>query len=194
MQAMLIADDLTGACDAGAQFAGRGPVPVFVAPSSPGSEWNIAVVDTETRSLPPDDASNRIRAAVTQLGGRLSGRLLFKKIDSTLRGPVTAELEALLDASGRRAALVCPALPGQHRTVVGGVLLVNAAPVHESPIGKDPSFSGSTSNLVEIMGRGAKRPVRHMALDLVRGDHDALARTLCDARDEIFVADASTDD
>jgi len=194
MQAMLIADDLTGACDAGAQFAGRGPVPVFVAPASPGSEWNIAVVDTESRDLAPEEASGRIRAAVTQVGGRLAGRLLFKKIDSTLRGPVTAELEAMLDASGRRAALVCPALPGQHRTVVDGVLLVNGAPVHASPIGKDPAFFGSTSNLAEIIGRGAKRPVRHVALDRVRGDHDGLVRALCEARDEIFVADASTDD
>src|SRR5262245_37679791 len=187
MQAMLIADDLTGACDAGAQFAGRGPVPVFVAPSSPGSEWNIAVVDTESRSLSPDDASNRIRAAVMQLAGRLAGRLLFKKIDSTLRGPVTAELEALLDASGRRAALICPAFPGQHRTVVDSVLFVNADPVHESPIGKDPAFSASTSNLVEIIGRRAKRPVRRVTLDVVRGDPGGLARALCEARDEIFV-------
>jgi D-threonate/D-erythronate kinase len=194
MQAMLIADDLTGACDAGAQFAGRGPVPVFVAPSSPGSEWTIAVVDTESRSLSPEDASDRIRAAVTRLGGRLATGLLFKKIDSTLRGPVTAELEALLDASGRRAALVCPAFPGQHRTVVDGMLLVKGAPVHESPIGKDPAFPGGTSDVVEIVGRRANRPVRRVALARVRGDHGNLARALCDARDEILVADASTDD
>jgi uncharacterized protein YgbK (DUF1537 family) len=194
MQAMLIADDLTGACDAGAQFAGRGPIPVFVAPSSPGSEWNIAVVDTESRSLSADDASERILAAVTRLGEGFASRLLFKKIDSTLRGPVAAELEALLDASGRRAALVCPAFPGQHRTVVNGILLVNGGPIHESPIGKDPAFSGGTSDVVEIVSRGAKRSVRHVPLAHVRGDQNGLARALCDARDEILVADASTDD
>ena len=194
MQALLIADDLTGACDAGAQFAGRGPVPVFVAPSSPGPEWDIAVVDTESRNLSPDDASDRIRAAVTRLGERLAGKLLFKKIDSTLRGPVAAELDALLDASGRRAALVCPAFPGQHRTVVDGNLLVNGAPVHESPVGKDPAFAGGTSDVVEIVGRGAKRPVRRLPLARVRGDQDDLAHVLSNARDEILVADASKDD
>jgi len=194
MQAMLIADDLTGACDAGAQFAGRGPVPVFIIPSAPGSDWNIAVVDTESRSLSPDDAADRVRAAVTQLGERLGSRLLFKKIDSTFRGPVAAELEAMLDASGRRAALVCPAFPGQHRTVVDGVLLVDGAPVHASPIGMDPAFHGSTSNVVEIVGRGVRRPVRRVPLARVRGDHDSLALALCGARDEILVADASTDD
>src|SRR5690349_10534919 len=138
MQAMLIADDLTGACDAGAQFAGRGPVPVFVAPASPESEWQVAVVDTESRGLAPDDAADLVRGAAKRVEGQLSGRLLFKKIDSTLRGPIAAELDALLDASGRRTALVCPAFPGQHRIVVNGILLVNGARAHESPIGKDP--------------------------------------------------------
>ena len=193
MQAMLIADDLTGACDAGAQFAGRGPVPVFVAPASPGPEWNIAVVDTESRSVAPDDAADIVRAAVQRVGERLAERLLFKKIDSTLRGPVVAELEALLDASGRRAALVCPAFPGQHRMVVDGILLVNGAPAHESPIGKDPAYPGPTSDVVEIVRRGATRPVSLLPLARVRGDRDDLARVLRDARDEILVADASTD-
>src|SRR5262249_16977390 len=122
MRTMLIADDLTGACDAGATFAGRGPVPVFIAPALPGAEWSVAFVDTESRGLSPADASNLVRATVNRVG-ELAGSLLFKKIDSTLRGPVGAELDALLDTSGRRMALVCPAFPGQRRTVVDGTLL-----------------------------------------------------------------------
>src|SRR5882724_1555236 len=123
--ATLIADDLTGACDAGALFAGRGRVAVFVTPATPGPEWNVAAVDTESRGLAPHRAAKAIRAAAERLGTRLAQGLLFKKIDSTLRGPVGAELESLLAASGRTSALVCPAFPGQHRVVVDGTLLVN---------------------------------------------------------------------
>ena len=47
----LVADDLTGACDAGALFAGRGPVAIVVDPASPGLEWPVAAVDTESRAL-----------------------------------------------------------------------------------------------------------------------------------------------
>jgi D-threonate/D-erythronate kinase len=193
MLATLIADDLTGACDAGALFAGRGPVGVFVAPASPATQCNVAAIDTESRGLAAADAADAVRAAVSRLGARLTGGLLFKKIDSTLRGPIGAELEVLLAASGRRTALLCPAFPAQGRAVVGGTLLVNGTPAHESPIGRDPAYPGPTSDVVEIARRGATRPVSFLPLGRVRGDQDALARTLRDARDHIIVADALTD-
>ena len=193
MLVTLIADDLTGACDAGAPFAGRGRVGVFLSPSAPGCEWSVAVVDTESRGLAPTEAAEVVRAATGRLGRRLARGLLFKKIDSTLRGPVGAELEALLTASGRRTALLCPAFPGQQRAVVHGVLLVGGAPAHESPIAHDPAYPGPTSDVAEIVRRGAGRPVSILPLARVRGGHDELARALGDARDQIIVADAETD-
>jgi uncharacterized protein YgbK (DUF1537 family) len=55
-----------------------------------------------------------------------SHSLLFKKIDSTLRGHVGAELNALLAVPGLfDAAVVCPALPDQGRTLQCGVLHVH---------------------------------------------------------------------
>jgi uncharacterized protein YgbK (DUF1537 family) len=189
----LIADDLTGACDAGALFTGRGPVGVFVAPASPDPEWNAAAVDTESRELASAAAADVVRAAAKRLGPRLTAGLLFKKIDSTLRGPIGAELEALLETSGRRTALLCPSFPGQGRAVVEGTLLVNGTPAHASPIARDPAYPGSTSDVVDIVRRGAVRPVSLLPLDSVRADRDALAQTLRDARDHIIVAEALTD-
>ncbi len=194
MLATFIADDLTGACDASAPFAGRDRVGVFVAPASPGLEWSVAAVDTESRGLAPAGAAERVRAAAVRLGTRLARGLLFKKIDSTLRGPVGAELEALLAASGRGTALLCPAFPGQQRTVVHGVLLVSGAPAHESAIARDPAYPGPTSDVVEIVRRGAARPVSFLPLARVRGEHDRLARALGEGRDQIIVADAESDD
>src|SRR5262245_35206031 len=178
MLVTLIADDLTGACDAGAPFAGRAPVGVFVAPTSPGPEWTVAAVDTESRELLAADAAAATQAAVGRLGARLPGGLLFKKIDSTLRGPIGAELEALLAVSGRQVALVCPAFPAQGRTVSAGTLLVNERPAHESPIARDPAYPGSTSDVAEIVRRGTVRPVSLVPLERVRGDNAALVRTL----------------
>ena len=165
---------------------------MFIAPASPGSEWSLAVVDTESRGLHPAEAAAVVGAAARRLGSRLIDGLLFKKIDSTMRGPIAAELEALLAASGRRTALLCPAFPGQGRAVVHGTLLVNGAPAHESTIAQDPAYPGATSDVVEIVRRGAARPVSFLPLDRVRGDGDALARTVRDARDQIIVADALT--
>jgi len=193
MLATLIADDLTGACDAGAPFAGRGRVGVFVAPASPGPEWDVAAVDTESRGLEPAEAAELVGAAAGRLGTRLARGLLFKKIDSTLRGPVGAELEALLSASGRRTALLCPAFPGQQRAVLHGTLRVSGVPAHETPVGRDPTYPGPTSDVPEILRRGAIRPISFLPLVRVRGGHDDLVRALRGAGDEIIVADAETD-
>src|SRR5262249_42479940 len=156
----------------------------------PGSEWTAAAVDTESRALPPADAAAAVRAAVERLGARLPGGLLLKKIDSTLRGPIGAELDALLTVSARRAALVCPAFPGQGRAVAAGTLLVHGPPAHESPIARDPAYPGSTSDVAEIIRRGTARPVSLVPLERVRGDSGALVRTLSGAGDRIIVADA----
>jgi D-threonate/D-erythronate kinase len=194
MRVTLIADDLTGACDAAAPFAGRGRVGVFVAPAWPGSEWEVAAVDTESRGLEPVEATALVRAAVERLGARLAQGLVFKKIDSTLRGAVGAELEALLAASGRATVLLCPSFPDQARTVVNGTLLVNGAFAHESPIGRDPAYPGPTSDVAEIVRHGAGRPVSVLSLARVRGEPEHLAQALGAARGGIVVADAERDD
>lgn len=193
MVVTLIADDLTGACDAGALFAGRGRVGVFVDNCSPVAEWDVAAVDTESRGLDPTAAAKRVDLTARCLKNRLASGVVFKKIDSTLRGPVGAELDALLSATGRRSALVSPAFPDQKRTVSHGVLLVNGQPAHLSPIGQDPVYPGPTSDVAAIVRRGATRPVSSLPLDRVRGRHEELALALSRAYDQIIVADAEVD-
>src|SRR5207237_1836446 len=112
----IVADDLTGACDTGALFAGRGPVPVTVWPDA-ALRAPVSVVDTESRALDPADAARRV-AAVARNVARTR---VFKKIDSTLRGPIGAELDALLRAISSAGALVCPALHAETRVVVARV-------------------------------------------------------------------------
>ena len=46
----IVADDLTGACDTGALFAARGPVPVTVWPRR-AVEAQVRVIDTESRTV-----------------------------------------------------------------------------------------------------------------------------------------------
>jgi len=53
MAVTIIADDLTGACDAGALFAGLGPVGVFIAPELPDARWPAAALDCESRGRAP---------------------------------------------------------------------------------------------------------------------------------------------
>jgi len=103
-----VADDLTGACDTGALFAARGPVAGDVWPDPP-LHAPVTVVDTEIRTLDPVDAARR----VSGVARNLARTRFFKKIDSTLRGPIGAELDALLRATvlPRRARVSPPCPP-----------------------------------------------------------------------------------
>jgi uncharacterized protein YgbK (DUF1537 family) len=192
MPATLIADDLTGACDAGALFAGGGRVGVFI-DADVGPDWGVAAVDTETRALGPAAARERVRGAAGRLAGRIGTGLLFKKIDSTLRGAVGAELDELLAATGRPGALVCPAFPAQGRTVREGILRVGGLPAHASAIGRDPSFAGDTSEVAAVLRRGAGRPVVALPLARMRGGAEALRRALAAEPGALVVADAESD-
>src|SRR5215470_14506046 len=100
----IVADDLTGAGDTGALFAGQGPVSVVVAPNLPDVDLEVVTLDTETRALSDDDAAAAMRRVGAALAPRLARSALFKKIDSTFRGPVAVELDALVEGARARAA------------------------------------------------------------------------------------------
>src|SRR5687768_4120257 len=118
MSLTIVADDLTGACDTGSLFAADGPLPLSIWPAAP-LRASVRVIDTESRALGEDEAAARV-ARVPALAP--SGRY-FKKIDSTLRGHVAREIDALMRAAGLAQALVCPAFPAQGRAVVERALL-----------------------------------------------------------------------
>src|SRR4051812_10256876 len=129
----VIADDLTGALDTAAPFAARGWRTCVV--PWPGSstlatatEWqrmagasDVVVVDTSSRHVAPREAARRVRAAVTAAQGIRRRRgadayQLYKKIDSTLRGNVAAELAAFRATTGVARLPLAPAFPAQGRT------------------------------------------------------------------------------
>jgi D-threonate/D-erythronate kinase len=111
----VVADDLTGACDSSAPFLAAGPVLVGLWPHLPTGDVACAAVSTETRSE-PNLAGVRGRIAAH----RLQGDLLYRKLDSMLRGSPVADLESARAVVPGRC-LVAPALPGEGRTTVDGV-------------------------------------------------------------------------
>ena len=87
-------------------------------------------IDLGTRGLAEEPASAHVLRALTSRRAR-QALILYKKIDSTLRGNVAAELGAARAALGaKRQILVAPAFPAQGRTVRGGRVLVNGKPLH----------------------------------------------------------------
>jgi uncharacterized protein YgbK (DUF1537 family) len=79
---------------------------------------DVLVVDTDTRGAAPAAAAHAVATAVARLAG---ARLAFKKIDSTLRGNISAETAAMLQAAESTLAVCAPAFPGTGRITIDGV-------------------------------------------------------------------------
>ncbi|WP_319240871.1 four-carbon acid sugar kinase family protein [uncultured Propionivibrio sp.] len=110
----ILADDLTGALDTAAAFAGE--VPVFIdrppATDSPYRNATVSVVATPTRDVPPTTLPEHLTPTLDWF---VSGDLAYKKVDSLLRGNTFAEIGWLRDAGKFPGVIFAPAFPGQGR-------------------------------------------------------------------------------
>ncbi|MEC0203953.1 four-carbon acid sugar kinase family protein [Paenibacillus lautus] len=107
----IIADDLTGATDSGVQFARRGFDTRVVLHAEEVSviERNseIIVLDTDSRAVAAGEAYERTRLAALQVA-RMGFKHVYKKLDSTLRGNLGAEIDAVADAIPVDCIIVAP--------------------------------------------------------------------------------------
>jgi D-threonate/D-erythronate kinase len=190
MHAAVIADDLTGAADTGAQLvrAGYRTAVVFRgSPIPPAQDLDAVALDTDSRAMPAGFAAKRVLEA-----GRAvrDAHLVYKKLDSTLRGPIAAEILAALEATGRERAVVAPAFPSAGRTTVDGVQLVRGVPVHETEAKNDPRTPVREGHVPTLLAASFPS-IRSLTVEDL-ADPATVGRVLEDAR--CVVADAARDE
>lgn len=191
MRIAIIADDLTGAADTGVQLARAGyrtAVAFRGAPVPPADGLDAVALDTDSRSLPADLAAKRVLEAA---GAVREARVVYKKIDSTLRGPLAAEIAAALEAAGRDLAVVAPAFPAAGRTTVNGTQLVRGVPVHETEAKDDPRTPVTEGHLPTLLAGIA--PVVALGFEDL-ADAAEIRRALEGAGPLCLVADAEHDE
>lgn len=159
MRIGVLADDLTGAFDTGVQFRNWGlSVEVLIGDFKDASKLScdVVVVDTESRLLNRNDAYRRVRVATERLM-QLGVERVYKKVDSTLRGNIGAELDAAMEASEAGFAFFAPAYPTYGRTTLSGKQLVDNAPVEKTEYVDE--LVAKTSDVAAIIGVQSRRRV-----------------------------------
>lgn len=170
---VILADDLTGATDTGVKFANRGLTTFAVSSSSKEMEFfkimkmaDVLAVYTDTRGVPSGEAYQKIQQVTQKLLG--SGiREIYKKVDSTLRGNIGFEIDAILDESNYEGALVAVSSPEQKRVVIGGIHLVEEIPLEATGVAKDPISPVKGSRVSTIIQMQTKRKVSHIDLTFI---------------------------
>jgi uncharacterized protein YgbK (DUF1537 family) len=197
---LIIADDLSGAADCSIACAGHGLNTIVQLHET---EFNIDVdvlsIDGNTRSLTPANAAAETARLVRRYISN-EDRLLFKKLDSTLRGHVAAELAAVLEArrsfvsDGRRIVCVmAPAFPSFGRTTANGRQLVHGRPLeHTEMWQREPG--PANSNIAEML-RQAGLTCALIDTACVRSSHGLLenAMTRFASYTDVLICDAETD-
>ncbi len=164
LDAVVVADDLTGAADTGVLFGALG-LPIYLLPMQnlpPAPDWTSSACGislyTDTRQLSAQAAAKRLKRVVPLLS-ELNPRRIYKKIDSCLRGNPGAEIDVLLDVLGFDAALVAPALPSQGRSTIGSVHLVHGIPLAKTELARDPVTPVTCSKVTDVLLRQSRYPV-----------------------------------
>jgi uncharacterized protein YgbK (DUF1537 family) len=159
-------------------FVGRATRVEVSLPSTARPESTVAAVDLDTRSRSERAARAIARRAFASVAAK-QAQILYKKIDSTLKGHIAAELAATRWSLGSRPVILAPAFPAQGRTTRDARLVLNGKP--------------ATDDLRALLA-GAGLPAAHIDLPAIRGRR--LARTLRRAirtGAQGLVCDAATD-
>ncbi|EMA38666.1 four-carbon acid sugar kinase family protein [Halococcus hamelinensis] len=164
----VVADDLTGATDTGHSFAVRGAATrVAVRPES-AADSTVRVVNTDSRYADPRTAAERVTEAVDGFDG-----VVYDKVDSTLRGNVVAEADAIMDATDARFGIVAPAAPELGRVTAGGQHLVDGRLLTDTEYADDAN--GPTTTHLPTLFSGSAYPVVHLDIGTVASGTEAVA-------------------
>lgn len=198
---LVIADDLTGAADCAVAFAVHGLHTVVVlSDCDEVSSAEVLSIDADTRRLPPDQAA----LETTRLLRKYlcdDETILYKKLDSTMRGNIGEELAAALHvrrnlspASAPAVAILAPAFPATGRTTLNGLQFLNGEPLTGHLAGRATHAHGR-SDIAAILRASGLRSVL-LGLQQVRGSADDLRRTIqtIAQKADVLVCDAQSED
>lgn len=176
-----IADDLTGALElAGMLRAGGCNAVVATGPTAPADlpdDVDALVLAIQSRVLPAAEAEGRFAAAMDVLTARRARQIFFKycaTFDSTPDGNIGNCADLLIERTGAKSLLFCPAFPAVNRTVYQGHLFVGDRLVSESPKRHDPLTPMSEPDLVRVLGFQTGRGVGLVTLRHIRGGSGGL--------------------
>lgn len=197
---LIVADDLTGAVDTGVQFSMRHLKTIVVTGNEHLKEslktCDVLVVDTESRF---DETESAYRKAFETgyLARTENIKYFYKKLDSTMRGNVGAEISGLMDSLDISHTFVVPALPMYGRTTLNGNVYVSGVLLAETDYARDPKNPVKESFIPAIISRQTDKKTGVISFnDLLAGRQEFMKELheIMNAGVQIIVIDAEDDE
>lgn len=199
---IIIADDLTGANATSVLLAKDGYkactfLRLEAYSKRDGADFNIISISTDSRAITKEEAYQRV-AKVTKFFKDKNIKFFTKRIDSTLRGNIGAEVDAVLDNLDKDTiAVLVSSFPSSGRVTIGGYLMVNSVPLEKTDVAKDPKTPVNTSCVQNLVSEQTKYKVGFIALERVFKGAEALKQSIIDEKtkgNKIIIIDATTNE
>jgi D-threonate/D-erythronate kinase len=148
---VVFADDFSGAAEM-AGIAHRYGLSVAVQRQLQARDHkDLIVIDSNTRAMSREEALQKTQQIATELVKWKPQPLLFKKVDSVMRGHIAAEAGVLQQELGYERILLLPANPSRGRKIISGHYFVNETPLDQTIFAEDPDFPASTSSVEKLI-------------------------------------------
>lgn len=200
MKIGIIADDLTGANGTGVQLAEQGiPSITYLSDAEiiKGKRSMAVCIDTDSRYVSKTTVKIRIINTLEKLKN-WNVDLVCKRIDSTFRGNIAIELDTMFKHLNQDAiGIIVPSVPLSNRIVVGGNLLVNGVPLHETEVSNDPIRPIKQSFLPAILKEQTDFPIDTLSLTTVSSDIKGIEHMLrkkINMGAKLIICDATTEE
>jgi uncharacterized protein YgbK (DUF1537 family) len=152
------------------------------------------VINTDSRRLTPDKASNLVSSLCREYDRNLFP-VIYKKIDSTLRGNVGFEIDAILKETNIPICFMTPAYPEQNRTLLNGILMVGGKPVALTEAACDAASPVQESHVQKLLQDQSRNNIGKIELSHVAAGKEHLKKIVKEERNKgnkIIVFDVMT--
>ncbi len=197
----VIADDLTGANDTGVQFTKKGYNAIVSVLDEQSTiiipdNLDVFVMDTETRELESKTARKILKSILEKININKKD-VVYKKVDSTLRGNMGDEIEEIMIILNRDICIFSPSYPSYQRITVGGYLLVQQKPLGLSEYSSNHLDQEENSFIPFLLKKQTDFPVGQIDLkDVVKGQETILSKIneLSQKGNKIIVIDSTNEE
>ena len=197
----VIADDLTGANDTGVQFTKKGYNTIVSVLDEQSTiiipdNLDVFVMDTETRELESKTARKRLKSILEKININKED-VVYKKVDSTLRGNMGDEIEEIMIILNRDICIFSPSYPSYQRITIGGYLVVDQKPLSLSEYSYDNSTQVENSFIPFLLKKQTDFPVGQIDLkDVAKGQKTILSKIneLYQKGNKIIVIDSTNEE
>lgn len=165
---VIIADDLTGAnanCSLMKKLGLNSASVLNIDDYEDAKDIQAIAVTTDSRSMFKKESYDVVIKAMSKFDKEKT-TLFNKRIDSTMRGNIGVEVEAMLDSLGDEyMAIAVPVYPATGRIVVNGTMLVNGNLLTNTDAGKDTKSPVNSSNIESVLKKQFSRKIKSIYLE-----------------------------